>query len=359
MDAAHFVGVEPLPAGGLIEPGRLQRYLREYLPGCDGALTIERFRGGQSNPTMVLSFDGARKFVLRKKPDGVLLPSAHAVDREFRVITALRGTGVPVAEARLLCEDETIIGTIFYVMDYVDGRSFWEPSLPTLAGAEREAVYAEMNRVIAALHRIDYGAIGLNDFGKPNDYVARQVARWTKQYRASETETIASMDDLIGWLPENLPRQRRSSLIHGDYRIDNMIFHPTEPRIVAVVDWELSTIGDPIADFAYHMLAWRFPQKPFRGLGDLDLHRLQIPKERAYRDAYLRATGEEDISDRDWWTYLAFCLFRVAAIRQGIMKRVVDGNASNAQAREAGALARSVADMGWSYAQRAMREQTI
>ncbi len=355
MDAADFIGTEPLPAGSPIVPSRLQAWLRERLPGCGGEMSIERFRGGQSNPTMVLSFDGVRKLVLRKKPDGKLLPSAHAVDREFKVITALRDTDVPVAGARVLCEDESLVGAVFYVMDYVEGRTFWEPQLPGMPAAERAAIYAEVIRVISALHAVDHVAVGLAEFGRPGDYVARQVARWTKQYRASETETITAMDNLIAWLPGNVPTQRRASLIHGDYRIDNMIFHPTEPRVMAVVDWELSTIGDPMADFAYHMLTWHFPQVPFRGLGDVDLASTGIPDEHGYRDAYLRATGQDGSGDRDWYTYLAFCLFRVAAIRQGIMKRVVDGTASNPHAREAGALARSVADLGWKYAERAMR----
>lgn len=355
MDAARFVGTEPLPPDSPIEPARLQDYLRGHLPGCDGDLTVERFRGGQSNPTMVLSFDGERKLVLRKKPDGKLLPSAHAVDREFRVISALCDNGVPVARPRLLCDDDGVVGTMFYMMDYVEGRSFWEPWLPDLAPAERRAIYAEMGRVIARLHQIDHVAAGLEDFGRPNDYVARQVARWSKQYRASETETIEAMDRLIDWLPENIPVQRRASLIHGDYRLDNMIFHPAEARILAVVDWELSTIGDPVADFAYHMLSWHFPRKPYRGLADIDLAPLGIPGEREYRDAYLAATGQQDVSDRDWYAYLAFCLFRVAAIRQGIMKRVTEGTASNAHAREAGALARPVSELGWRYAERAMQ----
>jgi len=354
MDAAHFGGAEPLPPGGAIDPRRLQGYLQQHLPGCDGEMRIERFSGGQSNPTMVLSFDSVRKLVLRKKPDGKLLPSAHAVDREFRVISALRETDVPVAGPRLLCDDESVVGAMFYVMDYVEGRSFWEPWLPELAPPQRAAIYREMGRVIAAVHRVDYVGAGLRDFGRSDQYVARQVARWTRQYRASETQPIEAMDRLIAWLPENLPPQRRSALIHGDYRIDNMIFHPTEPRLLAVVDWELSTIGDPLADFAYHMLSWHFPQRPYRGIADLDLSTLGIPDERSYRHTYLAATGQQDVSDRDWYAYLAFCLFRVAAIRQGIMKRVVEGTASNAHAEEAGRLAPPVAELGWHYAERAM-----
>jgi aminoglycoside phosphotransferase (APT) family kinase protein len=355
MDASRFVGTEPLPEGGTVHPGRLQAYLERQLPDCGGILTIERFRGGQSNPTMVLSFDGRRRLVLRKKPDGKLLPSAHAVDREFRVISALWDSGVPVARPRLLCDDVSIVGTMFYVMDYVPGRSFWEPWLPDLSRETRTALYGDLNRVIARLHGLDYAALGLADFGRPTDYVARQVNRWTTQYRASETERLEAMDDLIAWLPANIPAQRRSALIHGDFRLDNMIVHPSEPQVIAVVDWELSTIGDPLADFAYHMLSWSFPKAPFRGLGGLDLGELGIPDARAYRDTYLRATNQDDLSDRDWQAYLAFCLFRVAAIRQGIMKRVVEGTASNPHAREAGALAGPVAEMGWACANRAMK----
>ncbi|MEO3388808.1 phosphotransferase family protein [Mesorhizobium sp. CAU 1741] len=355
MDAARFVGTEPLAADSPIVQGRLQSWLMERLPDCGGHMTIERFRGGQSNPTMLLSFGGVRRLVLRKKPDGTLLPSAHAVDREFRVISALRQTDVPVARALLLCDDDTVAGAMFYIMEYVEGRSFWEPVLPDMQPRDRAAIYDEMNRVISALHSLDHVAAGLGDFGRPADYVARQVARWSKQYRASETLTIEAMDSLIAWLPDNIPSQRRAALIHGDYRIDNMIFHTSEPRVIAVVDWELSTVGDPIADFAYHMLTWHFPGRPYRGLGDIDLTGTGIPDERRYRDAYLRATKQEGVCDRAWYAYLAFCLFRVAAIRQGIMKRVVDGTASSPHAREAGALARPVAELGWRYAEHAMK----
>lgn len=355
MDASRFVGTEPLPADSPIVPEKLQAWLRERLPGCGGEMRIEKFRGGQSNPTMLLSFDGVPRYVLRKKPDGVLLPSAHAVDREFRVVSALAGGDVPVAAAHLLCDDDSVVGAMFYVMDHVEGRTFWEPWLPGLAAADRGAIHAEMNRVIAALHGVDHVAAGLGDFGRADDYVARQVSRWTRQYRASETGTIEAMDRLAAWLPANLPAQRRSALIHGDFRIDNVIFHPVEPRALAVVDWELSTIGDPMADFAYHMLAWHLPRLPYRGLADVDSESLGIPDARAYRDAYLAATGQPAVGERDWNTYLAFCLFRVAAIRQGIMKRVVNGTASSAHAREAGALARPVAALGWDYAERAMK----
>lgn len=353
MDAAAFQGTEPLADDGRIDRTRLAELVREKVDGCAGALTIERFRGGQSNPTMLLSFESGRRLVLRKKPDGVLLPSAHAVDREFRVLKALQGSDVPVASPHLLCDDESVVGAMFYVMDYVPGRSFWDPALPDIDPTGRLAIYREMRRVIVALHALDWQAAGLTGFGRPENYLGRQVARWSKQYRASETETIAAMDRLIDWLPQNLPPQRRASLIHGDYRLDNLIFHPTEPRVAAVVDWELSTLGDPVADFAYHTLTWHLPPKPFRGLDGLDLAALGIPDARTYRAGYFRAFGEDEPSERDWNVCLAYSLFRVAAIRQGIMKRVVDGTASSAHARQAGALARPVADLALAFAERA------
>ena len=355
MDAASFSGTEPLAAAGRIDRDRLAAFLREHVEGCGGAMTLARFRGGQSNPTLLVTFASGRKLVLRKKPDGVLLPSAHAVDREFRVLRALEGGEVPVAHPHVLSDDENIVGAMFYVMDHVEGRSFWDPALPELAPAERTAVYAEMRRVIAALHGLDWAAAGLADFGLPENYLARQVARWSKQYKASETDPIAAMDRLIDWLPANLPPQRRASLIHGDFRLDNLIFHPTEPRVAAVVDWELSTLGDPVADFAYHTLTWHLAPKPFRGLAGLDLAGLGIPEARAYRAAYFRAVGETEPDEREWNAYLAYSLFRVAAIRQGIMKRVVDGTASSAHAREAGALARPVAELGLRFAEQAER----
>jgi len=355
MDASRFVGTEPLPPQSNLNSERLQSYLKANLPQCSGEITIARFRGGQSNPTLLLSFSGGSRLVLRKKPDGKLLASAHAVDREYRVVSALAESDVPVARTHLLCEDESIAGAMFYVMDYVEGRSFWDPSLPGLSPEERAAIYGEMNRVIARLHSVDFAASGLETFGRPSNYVARQVARWTTQYQASETVPIAAMDRLIEWLPQNIPAETRSALLHGDFRIDNLIFHPHEAKILAVVDWELSTLGDPMADFAYHMLTWHFSPKPFRGLAGLDVAALGIPDERSYRDIYLKGTGQANVSDRQWYTYLAFSLFRVAAIRQGIMKRVVDGTASSAYAREAGALAAPVAEQGWQYAERAMR----
>jgi aminoglycoside phosphotransferase (APT) family kinase protein len=291
--------------------------------------------------------------VLRKKPPGLLLPSAHAVDREFRVMQALGATDVPVPRMYGLCRDESILGTIFYVMDYVEGRIFWDPELPGLSLAERGEIYTDMNRTIARLHRVDYERLGLADFGRPEAYVARQVARWSQQYRASETDKIEAMERLIAWLPENLPADRPGALLHGDFRLDNLVFHATEPRIIAVLDWELSTLGDPLADFAYHMLTWHLPRVPYNGLADVDLAALGVPGEAAYRDAYLRATDATGLIARDWFIYLSYSLFRVAAIRQGIMRRFVDGNATSARAREAGALAGPTAEIAWAFALRA------
>jgi aminoglycoside phosphotransferase (APT) family kinase protein len=326
---------------------RLTTYLRAHIPDFSGVLSVEPLTGGQSNPTFVIALDGKKRYVLRKKPGGVLLPSAHAVDREYRVMTALRDTDVPVPRTHCLCRDESVIGTMFFVMDYAAGRSLWDPALPGIQSAERAAIYDEMNRVIAALHRVDPQAVGLGDFGKSGDYFARQIGRWSKQYRASETRHIESMENLIAWLPLNIPAGDETKLVHGDFRLDNMIFHATEPRVVAVLDWELSTLGHPLADFAYHMLAWRLRPDEFRGIGGLNLAELGIPDERNYVAAYCKRTGRQSIEPRDWEFYLAYNMFRLACIRQGIMRRVLDGNASNPDAAAVGQRAGEMADSAW------------
>jgi aminoglycoside phosphotransferase (APT) family kinase protein len=322
----------------------LEAWMRRHVEGFRGPLEVEQFKGGQSNPTFRLQARSGY-YVLRRKPPGKLLPSAHAVDREYRVITALRGTGVPVARSYALCTDDGVIGTAFYVMEWVDGRIFWDPTLPSLSKAERGAIYDAMNEVIARLHKVDYAAVGLGDFGKPGNYVARQIDRWTRQYRASETERIEAMERLIEWLPRHVPEEGPPSIVHGDYRLDNMIFHPTEPRILAVLDWELATLGNPLSDFAYHMMTWRLGQAAYRGLADYDLPALGIPTEEEYRAAYCRRTGRSDIPH--WNVYLAFNLFRLAAILQGIMGRVVEGTAASAAAADHGARARALAEAGW------------
>jgi aminoglycoside phosphotransferase (APT) family kinase protein len=344
-----YVGTMPVQERHRFDVAALEAYLSRHVEDFKGPLQVEQFRGGQSNPTYLLITPGAR-YVLRRKPPGKLLPSAHAVDREYRVITAVAGAGIPVARTYCLCEDESVIGTAFYVMEYVEGRVLWDQSLPGMTREERRAIYDELNRVIAALHGVDYQALGLADFGKPGNYFMRQIARWTKQYRASETAPIPAMDRLIEWLPENIPPGDETVIVHGDYRLDNTIFHPTEPRILAVLDWELSTLGHPLADFSYHCLSWHIPPQQFRGIGGLDLPALGIPTEAEYIAMYCRRTGRARIEH--WDFYLAYNLFRLAAILQGILKRAEDGTAASPLAIEHGRRARPLAELGWRYAQR-------
>ncbi len=309
----------------------LEPWLRERIPCFAGALTAEKFAGGQSNPTFKLSAGDAH-YVLRRKPPGELLASAHAVDREFRVLDALRHTDVPVPNAVALCEDDSVIGSMFYVMEHLDGRIFWDPAVPEVDNEERTAIYDEMNRVLAALHCVDVDAVGLSDYGKPGNYYARQIGRWTKQYRASETEHVPDMEALIDWLPHHIPEGSETvTLVHGDYRLDNMIFHPSEPRIIGILDWELSTLGDPLADLAYQLMAWRFPREGgIAGLEGLDRASLGLPSDEDYISDYCRRTGRDGIAD--WPFYMAFCFFRIAAILQGIKKRAQIGTASSAEA---------------------------
>ena len=273
-----YSGTRPVAAALAFDEARLAGYLRQNLPGFGGALGVEQFKGGQSNPTYLLTA-GIRRYVLRRKPPGELLASAHAVEREYRLIRALAGSAVPVARALLLCEDPEVIGTPFYVMEYVDGRVFWDPALPGMLPRERGAIYDELNRVIAALHCVDPVAVGLGDYGKPGNYIARQVARWTRQYRAAETERIEAAERLIEWLPQRIPAESETRIVHGDYRLDNVIFHRSEPRILAVLDWELSTLGDPLVDFAYHCMSWHIGFNAMRGLGGVDIVALGIPTE--------------------------------------------------------------------------------
>ena len=345
-----FTGTMPVPERQQFDVANLERYLCREIEGFKPPLQVEQFKGGQSNPTFRLTDAGGRQYVLRRKPPGKLLPSAHAVDREYTVIRALYGTDVPVARPYVLCQDDSIIGTAFYVMDYVAGRVLWDQSLPGMTPVERGAIFDEMNRVIAALHKIDYQAVGLGDFGKPGDYLARQINRWTKQYRASETETIPAMDNLIQWLPENIPPGDETSIVHGDYRLDNMIFHPTEPRILAILDWELSTLGHPLADFSYHVMSWRLSPEQFRGLKNLDFAAFGIPEEADYVARYCRRTNRDSIPNWDY--YIAYNMFRLAGICQGIMGRVRDGTASSAHAIENGKRARPLAEVGWAQVER-------
>jgi aminoglycoside phosphotransferase (APT) family kinase protein len=343
-EAEDFTGTTAVHPAHRFDTDRFARWMREHVEGFAGTPTVEQFKGGQSNPTYRITA-GGRRYVLRRKPPGKLLPSAHAVDREFRVVSALARTGFPVPRTHALCLDDDVIGTAFYVMDEVDGRVFWDPALPELAPAERSAIYDAMNATIARLHTIDYAALGLGDFGRPGGYVKRQIERWTKQYRASETERIDAMDNLIAWLPAHAPDDAATSIVHGDFRIDNMIFDRHAPRVLAVLDWELSTLGDPIGDFAYHVMAWRLGPESYRGLWSQDLAALGIPPEAEYRARYGARTGRAALAH--WDFYIAYNMFRLAAILQGIMGRVVEGTAANARARESGARARGMAEAGW------------
>jgi len=347
----QFVGTMPVQERHSFDVKRLEEYMQAHVEGFQGPLEVEQFKGGQSNPTFRLNAGGTR-YVLRRKPPGKLLPSAHAVDREYRVITALRDTDVPVPRTYCLCEDEDVIGTAFYIMEYKEGRVLWDQTLPDMSKDERHAVYTEMNRVISALHNVDFKAVGLNDYGKHGEYVARQIHRWTKQYRASETETIEAMDNLIEWLPENIPEHDETTIVHGDYRLDNLMFHPTEPRIVAVLDWELSTLGHPLADFAYHCMSWHIPAELYRGIGGVDLESLGIPAEDEYVAMYCRNTGRDPIDPDEWNFYMAYNLFRIAGILQGIMGRVKDGTAASKHAVEAGKRARPLAELGWQQVEK-------
>ena len=343
-------GTRQVRDGHRFDVDRLESWLHTHVDGFQGPLDVSQFKGGQSNPTYLLQA-ASGSYVLRRKPPGQLLKSAHAVDREFRVISALHASGFPVPRPYILCEDAEIIGTMFYVMEFVDGRIFWELDLPGMEPAEREAIYDNVNETIARLHTIDYEAIGLGDFGVPGNYFERQISRWTRQYRASETGTIAAMDKLIEWLPGNIPTDDSVSVVHGDFRLDNMVLHPTEPRVIAVLDWELSTIGHPLADFTYHLMAWQMPEIGIGsvGLAGKPLADLGIPDEDAYIARYCERTGRDDgIPGRDF--YSAFNFFRLAAILQGIAGRVRDGTAASANASQAVKAVQPLADLGWTHA---------
>lgn len=362
----QYVGTRPVPASHALDVPALQAWLANNLDGFAGPLGVEAFKGGQSNPTYKL-ITSARNYVMRAKPGPVakLLPSAHAIEREYAVMRGLHGTGVPVPQMHVLCEDESVIGRAFYIMQYMEGRVLWDQSLPGLDTGSRRAIYLEMNRVIAALHTVDYRARGLADYGKPGAYVERQISRWGKQYRASAdgagelTQPIPEMERLLDWLPAHLPASARDenlvSIVHGDYRLDNLMFHTSEPHVIGVLDWELSTLGHPLADFAYHCMAWHIPPGAFRGIGGLDLAALGIPLEDEYIALYCQRTGltTPDALKADWNFYMAYNLFRIAAILQGIAKRVENGTASSAQAQKSAAGARPMAAMAWRFAQTA------
>jgi aminoglycoside phosphotransferase (APT) family kinase protein len=308
---------------------RLEAWLAAAIEGFGGELAVRQFQGGASNPTFLLTTqtpEGQRRYVLRKKPPGQLLASAHQVDREYRVMKALGATGVPVPVMRALCEDEGVIGTAFYVMDFLEGRIFRDAALPGLEPAERAAIYDELNATLAKLHQVDFAAVGLSDYGRPGGYFERQVGRWTKQYRGAETEAIPAMERLIEELPGRIPVADEVAIAHGDYRLENVMFHPTEPRLIAVLDWELSTLGHPLADIAYNAFLWRSDSPSWGTLQGVDFTTSGIPSMEAYVAAYCRRTGREGIEDFPF--YLAFSVFRLASISQGVYRRILAGNAS-------------------------------
>jgi aminoglycoside phosphotransferase (APT) family kinase protein len=329
-----------------IDASALERYLVERVRGFRGPLELRQFQGGQSNPTYYLRA-GSGEYVLRRKPPGKLLPSAHAVDREYRVITALQGSGVPVPRTHVLCEDPAVIGTPFYLMDCVHGRVFADPLMPGISPADRTALYDQFAEILARLHRVDWRAVGLEDFGRPGNYFARQIHRWTTQYRASETEKIEAMERLMTWLPENIPSDDTVTLVHGDFRPGNMIVHATEPRVLAVLDWELSTLGHPLGDLSYFCVPYYMgPGETLGGVDGIDLAAIGIPSEAEYVAAYCRKAGRGPIEH--WNFYVAFALFRLGAIAQGIMGRVRDGTANDPRAIERGKRARPLGEAGWA-----------
>ena len=352
----HFVGTRAVPEVQAFDEIALTEYLDQHLAGFKGPLTVEIFKGGQSNPTYKLTTPQCA-YVMRAKPGPVakLLPSAHAVEREFAVMKGLHGTSVPVAAMHCLCEDEAVIGRAFYVMEFVEGRVLWDQSLPGMTNTQRGEIYNEMNRVIAALHKIKFAELGLANYGKPGNYFERQIGRWSRQYAASITTPIPEMDNLMTWLPSHIPatakNENLTSIVHGDFRLDNLMFHPTEPRVLAVLDWELSTLGHPLADFSYHCMAWHIPPGTFRGIGGIDVASLGIPTEEAYIRLYCERSGlfTPEALKADWNFYLAYNLFRLAAILQGIAKRVETGTASSAQAIRSASGAPLLAKMAWDF----------
>ena len=349
---------DPQPGTTLPRPGfeldtaRLEPWLSAHVEGFRGPLEVRQFSGGQSNPTYLL-VTPQRRYVLRRKPPGQLLASAHAVDREYRVITALgRHTDVPVARSFALCTDDAVIGTWFYVMEHVDGRIFWDAGFPEVSREARPLYFDALNAAIASLHNVDYVAADLGDFGKPGGYFARQIARWSKQYREDAAAgRVAAMERLIEWLPAHIPPGEEASVVHGDYRCDNVVFHPTEPRVLAILDWELATIGHPLADFGYHLMTWRMPPLGVAGLAGRDFAALNIPTEDEYVAAYCRRTGREGIPHLDF--YVAFCFFRLAGICHGIRGRVIRGTAVSARAREHAKTVEAIAALAWEQAERA------
>ncbi len=347
---AQFEGTREVRSAHRFDSSRLDEYLRSHLEGYAGPLTVRQFKGGQSNPTYLLETGGA-SYVMRRKPPGELLKSAHAVDREYRVISALYAAGFPVPRPYLLCTDEDVVGTMFYVMEFLDGRIVWDLDLPDFSPDERAAVYDSLNETIAALHSFDPASLGLADYGKPGNYFSRQISRWSRQYEASATQVVPAMDRLIAWLPENIPDDESTSLVHGDFRLDNVVLHPQEPRVIGVLDWELSTIGHPLGDFTYHLMAWQMPDIGIgsTGLAGKNLSELGIPDEDTYIAQYCDRTGRDGISHRNF--YSAYNFFRIAAILQGIAGRVRDGTAASAHADRAADAVPPLAGIGLRFAE--------
>ncbi|KQR84119.1 phosphotransferase family protein [Sphingomonas sp. Leaf343] len=346
-------GVVDVVAKDRIDLDRLAEWMSAHVDGFQGPLAYAKFAGGQSNPTYRLDTP-SRAYVLRRKPFGPILPSAHAVEREYRVIAGLHPTGFPVPQPFGLCEDVTVIGSAFYVMEMVEGRTIWDGAMPDLTPPERRAHYDAMVDTLAALHATDVAAAGLVDYGKPGNYFERQVARWTKQYRAAETEHMPSIEKLIEWLPRTLPEQTRTAIVHGDYRVDNMIFSAGEPRVIAVLDWELSTLGDPLADFSYFLMNWVTEPEGRSGVMGLAGPETGIPTIEEVVARYCAATGRDGVPQLDW--YFAYNLFRLTGIVQGIKRRIIDGNASSAKAEETAARVYGLADAAWGFAQKAMTQ---
>lgn len=347
---SDFTGVTDTPDRLKFDEAALDRFMKKNVAGYKGPVKVRKFKGGQSNPTYLLETP-KRKYVLRRKPPGKLLPSAHAVDREFRVMSALRPLGFPVPKTYALCDDADVIGTSFFIMDFVEGRIFWDASLPGVAPEERRALFFELVDVIARLHSVDYAAAGLGDFGKAGNYFERQIDRWSKQYKAAETAEIADMNRLIDWLPKALPSSTAVSIVHGDYRFDNVIIDPSKPKALAVLDWELSTLGHPLADFTYFLMVWHFPPTIRGGLAGLDLNSLGIPSLDEASARYCEKTGRSTLADFDFC--LAYNMFRLASIAQGVYARALQGNASSPEGLKLGDSVAPLAAMAWSYAARA------
>lgn len=345
-----FTGTKPVEDRHKLDEGALDAWMRAHVKDYAGPLTVNQFKGGQSNPTYQVVTPAA-KYVLRKKPGGKLLPSAHAVDREFRVISALYPTGFPVARPYALCQDDSVLGSMFYVMQMVEGRVLWNGGLPELERPDRRRLYENKIATLAKLHNTDHQAIGLGDYGKPGNYFSRQIDRWSKQYKLSETETIDEMNKLIEWLPQTIPPGERTSIVHGDYRLDNLMLHESEPRVIAVLDWELSTLGDPLGDFTYYLMNWVMPHDGRAGLGGLDVEDLGIPTMEEAVALYCKQTGRDGITALDW--YFSYNAFRLACILQGIAGRVRDGTAASAHATQMIARIRPLANAAFMYAQRA------